>query len=149
MNSWKVILATMVIFAAGVVTGGILTWRLQQANLMRRTHRPAELSTPAGWRLEFLRRAQRELDLSPDQREKVDKILKQSQERTRDILEPVSPQLRAEMQRTKEEFRSVLSADQQAKFDEILKKPLRPLQHRPQAGRSNSIAHPMLRTNSP
>jgi len=119
---WKVILATMVIFAAGVLTGGVLAWRLEQANLLRRAHR-TQPASPGGWRFEFLRRAQRELDLSPEQRERVDKILKESQERTRAIFEPISPQIRAEMLRTKDEFRKVLTPEQQKRFDELLKRP--------------------------
>ncbi len=134
MNSWKVILATMVIFAAGVLTGSVVSWRLQQANLIRRSiHRPAQPPSPSGWRFEFLRRAQRELDLSPEQRQQVDKILKESQERTRAIMEPISPQIRAEMQRAKDEFKALLTAEQQKRFDELLKKPAHPRdQRRPQ-----------------
>lgn len=133
MNSWKVILATIVIFAAGLLTGGILTWRLEQANLMRRAHRTAQPASPGGWRFEFLRRAQRELDLSPEQRGQIDKLLKESQERTRVIMEPVSPQIHAEMLRTKEEFRKILTPEQQKRFDELLKKPAHPRdQRRPQ-----------------
>ncbi len=146
MNSWKVILATVVIFAAGVLTGGIVTWELQQANLMRRPrlNRPVQPASPGGWRFEFLRRAQRELDLSPQQRESIDKILKESQERMRGIMEPVSPQVRAEMQRTKEEFRNVLTSEQQKRFDELLRKPQHPRdQRRPQKGPESGT-----RTNS-
>ena len=136
----------MVIFAAGVVTGGMLTWRLQQANLARRAHRPAQPASPGGWRFEFLRRAQRELDLTPEQRERVDKILKESQERTRVIMEPVSPQIRAEMQRTKEEFQSVLTPEQKKRFDELVKKPQHPRdQRRPQ----NAAPQRLPGTNPP
>ncbi len=145
MNSWKVILATVVIFAAGVLTGGIVTWELQQANLMRRPrlNRPQPAS-PGGLRFEFLRRAQRELDLSVEQRERVDKMLKESQERMRGIMEPVSPQVRAEMQRTKEQFRNVLTPEQQKRFDELLRKPQHPReQRRPQKGPESAS-----RTNS-
>ncbi len=72
-------------------------------------------------RLEFLRRIQRELDLSAEQQERIDKVLKQSQERTRKIMEPVVPQLPQELQRAKAEFREVLTPDQQGRFDELLK----------------------------
>ena len=62
MNTWKVILATMVIFGTGVVTGGLLTWRLQRSSLTPR-QRPASAPAaafPGGQRLEFLRRVGRE-----------------------------------------------------------------------------------------
>ena len=38
--------------------------------------RPVGTFSPGGLRLEFLRRAQRDLDLDPEQRERIDKLLK-------------------------------------------------------------------------
>jgi hypothetical protein len=73
-------------------------------------------------RLEFLRRMERDLDLSLEQRERIDKILKESQEQTRKIMEPVAPALHAELQRTKEEFRRALTSEQQTRFDQLLKR---------------------------
>ena len=72
-------------------------------------------------RLEFLRRMERDLDLNAEQREKVDRILKESQEQTRRIMQPVAPALHAELQRTKEKFRQVLTPAQQVRFDQLLK----------------------------
>jgi hypothetical protein len=72
-------------------------------------------------RLEFLRRMQRELELTAGQREQMDRILKQSQERTRKLMEPVAPQLHQELQRAKAEFREALTSAQQARFDELVK----------------------------
>jgi len=80
-------------------------------------------------RFEFLRRAQRELDLTPEQREQIDKLLKDSQERTRKIMEPIAPEFHAELQRAKEEFRAVLTPDQQKRFDDLVKSQHRPRQH--------------------
>jgi hypothetical protein len=126
VNTWKVILATMVIFAAGVVTGGFLVRHIQGPDGGSRPRSPASsrVAQPVsagGMRFEFLRRIQRDLDLTPEQRERVDKILKESQERARKIMEPVAPEMRLEIQRTKQEFREVLTADQQARFDQLLK----------------------------
>jgi Spy/CpxP family protein refolding chaperone len=134
VNTWKVILATMVIFAAGVLTGGMLTRQWDRARITRPAAHPGRVFSPGGSRLEFLRRAQRALDLTPEQREKVDKILKDSQERTRKLMEPVSPQLRLEIQHAREEFRQVLTPDQQERFDQLVKKPARPREHHPQNG---------------
>jgi len=147
VNTWKVILATMVIFAAGVLTGGILTRSVDRAMLLRRPHlvRPTQPS-PGGLRLDFLRRVQRELDLDSDQREKIDRVLKESQERSRKIMEPISPQLRQEFQRAKDEFRAVLTAEQQTKFEDLLKKQSRSREHRPAASPAQSTPE-LQRTN--
>ena len=137
MNTWKVILATLVIFVTGVVTGGLLAIYTGRSFITRPQHpnaaRPAQ--SAGGMRLEFLRRMQRDLDLTPEQREHIDKILKESQERTRKIMEPVSPALRDEFQHTKEEFRQILTSEQRARFDELFKHQQRPHegQHRPAA----------------
>ena len=138
MNTWKVILATIVIFAAGALTGALV---------VRHTE-PAKFGA-GGMRLEFLRRMERDLDLSPEQRERIDKILKEGQEHTRKAMEPVAPAVHAELQRTKEEFRAVLTPAQQGRFDELLKRPPRGREgHRggtdhPQAGYTN-----VMQTNS-
>lgn len=113
----------MVIFGAGVVTGGFLV----------RLAAPAPLSTPSAavqppvalpaqagvMRLEFLRRAQRELELTADQRERIGRILRESQERTRHLMEPVTPQIREELKRTRAEFVQVLTPDQRKRFEEL------------------------------
>ena len=136
MNTWKVIFAAIVIFAAGGVTGGLLVWRLEpvpapprHTSGLTKSGQFGQFGSPSGMRLEFLRRIQRDLDLTPEQREQIDKLLKESQERTRKIMEPVSPAFHAELQRTKEEFRAVLTADQQKRFDDLVKLQRHPHQH--------------------
>lgn len=124
----------MVIFGAGVVTGGLLVLhsdRGRDSQPPRPAQRVAGPVAAGVMRLEFLRRAQRELNLSPEQRQRVDAIIKESQERSRAILEPVEPQLHEELRRTREEFRSVLTPEQGARFDELIKRSQRPREQRP------------------
>jgi len=126
VNTWKVILATMVIFGAGVVTGGLLVRSTQRFPRMRWQQaptppRPPQPTVAGVMRLDFLRRMERELDLKPDQRERVDKILKEGQERTKRIMEPLEPELHEVVERAREEFLAVLTPDQKARFDQILK----------------------------
>ena len=116
----------MVIFGAGVVTGGLLVRRTafinpQPGQRVTAWSRTNVLATPGGMRVEFLRRIQRDLDLRLDQREAFDRILKESQDRTRKLMEPINPQLRDEMQRTREEVRALLTPEQRKRFDELLK----------------------------
>jgi len=142
VNTWKVILATVVIFVAGVVTGGLVVRHSAQAPAPVRPHDAgaARLAPPysaGGLRLEFLRRAERELRLNPDQREHIDKILQASQERTRKLMEPVAPELRAELERTKDEFLEVLTPEQRTRFEVLVKKQ----QQRPHDARHAPAAH--------
>lgn len=129
MNSWKAILATMVIFGTGVVTGGLLVHKVSE-NRPTKAHQTAGLKpptiSPGTMRIEFLRRVERELDVSPQQRDAIDKILTASQERTKKLMEPVAPKLRDEMQATREAVRNALTPEQQKRFDELAKAQQRP-----------------------
>ena len=117
--------ATMVIFGAGVVTGGLLVRHSERIRPIRShlttNSRVTAAPSPGGMRLEFLRRMQRELDLTPVQKEKVDGIVSASQDRIKVLMEPVAPQLRQELQRAKEEFRETLTPEQRKRFDELVK----------------------------
>ena len=132
MNTWKVIVATIVIFGTGVVTGGLLVLHSEQMRGPRgsRVVRQAQPASAGGSRFEFLRRAERELNLTPDQREQVDNIIRASQERVRKIQEPVTPKMREELQQTKVEFRGVLTPEQRERFDELVKQQQRPREPR-------------------
>jgi Spy/CpxP family protein refolding chaperone len=126
VNTWKVIFATLVIFITGLVTGGLLVRYTERAEANHPEHGPAPAhpagpGSAGGVRLDLLRRMQKELDLSPDQRQRIDKLLKESQERTKKLMEPIAPELHAEVQRTKNEFRAVLTPEQQPRFDELLR----------------------------
>jgi Spy/CpxP family protein refolding chaperone len=116
----------MVIFGAGVITGGLIVRRAEARQPIRRAtsveSRQTTFAVPnvGGVRLELLRRLQRELDLTPQQRVQVDRILRESQERTRELMEPITPRLREEVQKAKANFRAVLNPGQQARFDELL-----------------------------
>ena len=127
MNTWKVILATMVIFGAGVVTGGLL---VRHTTAPSHPPRPANARlapiSPSGLRMEVLRRVERELDLTPEQRAEVDRIISASQERTKKLMEPLAPQLHAELQQAKESVRAVLTPEQRPRFDELLKQQQKP-----------------------
>jgi len=139
LNTWKVILATIVIFVAGLVTGALVVWHSGQLFSTPSQHqpgapRPTPVVSPGGLRLDLLRRMQRDLHLTAAQHEEIDKLLKESQERSRKIMEPVAPQIRDELARTREEFRKVLTPEQRARFDELLEHQHRQdPQHRPGA----------------
>ncbi len=127
MNAWKVILATVVIFGTGVITGALVVRQTGQVNPPVQQKSLASgpspvITAPRDLRLEFLRRAQRELDLNPEQRERIDKIIKDSQERTRKLMEPVAPALHSELQITKQQFLAVLTPEQQIRFERMTKR---------------------------
>jgi Spy/CpxP family protein refolding chaperone len=117
----------MVIFGCGVVTGGLLMkTELPPAPVVDvAPHPPNSTNQSPGLgqfqRPEFLRRMEKQLDLSASQRDEVVKAMKASQERTRPLWDQIAPQLRQEMKRLREEIRQILTPDQQKKYDELLK----------------------------
>ena len=124
MSPWKVILATLVIFCSGLGTGTLL---------VSKNVRPVVVTQPTGspnlpplsaahlQQKEFLRKMDRELHLSPQQYDRVEKILKESQERTKTIREKIAPEMKEEVKRVREQIRGELQPDQQKKFEEALK----------------------------
>jgi hypothetical protein len=130
VNNWKVILATMVIFGTGVVTGGLLVNFSNHPKPHSAAQRVALPALPGVMRIEFLKRVERDLDLRAEQREHIDKILAASQERTRHLIQPIIPSLRTEYETTKKEIRDALDAGQAARFDELLKLQQRPREQR-------------------
>ena len=115
----------MVIFGTGVVTGGLLVRHVESRGVRHPQRavgivRPAQPS-PGVMRIEFLRRMERDLDLTPEQRDPIDKILKEGQERMRKLMETVEPHRREEFKKTLEEFRAVLTPEQRQRFDALVK----------------------------
>lgn len=116
----------MVIFGAGVVTGGLLVRHVERGRNHRPPRvgavvRPAPPASAGVMRIEFLRRMERELDLTPAQREPINRILKEAQDRTKQIMDTVEPRRREEFRRTIEEFRAVLTPKQQKRLDALIK----------------------------
>ena len=123
MNAWKPILAALVIFAAGVVTGGLtVTLRLPQ----RQTHpnatakKTAALPRDAQLR-ELSRRMEKELALTPDQRQRVETIIHDSQERMKAVWDQVGPKVREEFREMRQKIRGELTDPQRKKFEQIMK----------------------------
>lgn len=134
MNSWKVILATIVIYGAGVMTGGLLVNHVDHQNAPRR-----ELSRPRApeiWRREFVSHLDKALKLTPEQHAAIQRIVRDGQN-----------SMHRTMQETRLKIRAQLTPEQQRKFDELWRHP----PHR-QAGSTNASPHKSpapVRTNAP
>ena len=127
MNIWKPILAALLIFAAGVVTGG-LTIRLKGRPFVRPAGLPAQgldrtrpPQRPEAELRELSQRLQRHLKLSSEQRERVEAIVKESRERMQTIAEEMAPRTREEFRRLRERIRAELTPGQRQEFEAIFK----------------------------
>lgn len=120
---WKVVVAAAVIFVAGVVSGSVAT-RLYEARTKRPPGPPVPGGPPSPWvgqRMDFLKFMGDRLGLSPEQREEIDRLIKETQQRTRELWEPVAPKLQEEMRRLKDAVDAVLTPEQRAKAEELHK----------------------------
>jgi hypothetical protein len=141
----------MVIFGTGVVTGGLLVHHAQPTREHRPQRsgavRPAQPSPAGAMRLEFLRRIESELNLAPEQRAPIERILKEGQDRTKKIMETVEPRRREEFKKTVEAFRAVLTPEQRTRLDAMMKQQQQRAREQRKAA-PRPPANPAL-TNSP
>jgi Spy/CpxP family protein refolding chaperone len=124
VSSWKVILATLVIFGAGVVTGGLLVTYAVHTNLVSQPAPARGQQAVNPWlqrSRELLRRMDRELNLAPEQHQRIERLIAQSAERTRILWKPIAPQMNKEMQILHREIRDELTPEQRPKYDELFK----------------------------
>jgi Spy/CpxP family protein refolding chaperone len=127
VSPWKVILATMVIFACGVITGAMVT---KTVAIKTEERPPAFTNAPTRMavgpvlqmqRAEFFKRLDKELELSAGQHDQIGKILKASQERTQPLWNQIAPQMSEELKTVRQEIRGALTPEQRKKFGEMMK----------------------------
>jgi hypothetical protein len=148
VNSWKVIVATIVIFGAGVFSGGLLVNLVDHSR--PGNHRPPGpprepeelVARPEILKTNFVQRLDDALHLTPDQRKEIEKIVADGQERNRNLWKIISPQMRDVIQDTRQHIREVLAEDQKKQFEELTKRPRR------QQNSTNAPAN-LSATNSP
>lgn len=126
MKPWKVILAAIVIFAAGAMVGTAVARKAPRSGgpKMATTNQFSVPPAPPNFmvqRMEFLRQAERQLELTPEQKTKVEQILTDSRQRTRLIMEKLTPELRDELKQTTLAIRETLSREQREKFDRLMR----------------------------
>lgn len=159
MNNWKVIFASVVIFGAGVITGGLLVNHVQHCSGKAVHGKPAALAearpqatnqpphSPDGNKpvrpaeilsKQFLQQLDTQLSLTSGQRAAIQKIIGERQ-----------TQIRKVVQDARREIREVLTPEQREQFDELVKRSVR----RPNAGTNGPVeslsAPAVTSTNTP
>jgi uncharacterized protein HemX len=125
VNTWKPILAALVIFAAGVVTGGLtVTLRQPQQKGSKNSQVRIKQTVPLpreGQLRELSRRMQSELDLKPEQWDRIETIIRESQERMKKLREEVGQKITEEFREMRQKIRGELTPEQRKKFVEIMR----------------------------
>jgi hypothetical protein len=116
VNPWKFILATVLIYGTGVVTGALVTTLIERPHKV--ANRPAQqLNYSQIQRAEFLGRLDKQLSLTPEQHERIGHILRESNQRTKPHWDPVAAKMKDEVRVVTEKIRGELTPEQSAKFD--------------------------------
>jgi uncharacterized membrane protein len=129
VNNWKVIFPTVVIFGAGVITGGLLVNYVHNSR-PKAAHKPparaaagnsaahspetARVRPPEILTHQFLQRLDDELRLTPAQHTAIKKTICEGQD-----------EIRKAIQDARLEIRVVLKPEQRRQFDELIKRPFR------------------------
>ena len=116
MKIWKVILATVVIFAAGALAGGILVKTLAPKPVAAKPPVPGILSQQR-----FQSRLKEKLELTAEQTNRIDKIFAESNERIRILWGLIGPELQKELQEVRDNIHAELTPEQREKFEQLLK----------------------------
>ena len=111
-----VVLATLVIFAAGVITGGVLVKKTSPEQ--PRNQQPAALFPG---RFDQVRRAINDVELKPEQRLKVDQIIRNSQEEIADYFLILAPDFQTVFTRMRDSIHAQLDPEQRRRFEELMK----------------------------
>ena len=137
VQAWRIATAALIIFAAGVLTGGVsaelISLRLRAARPkptppVRTTNTVASnlpdrvlpaVRLPGSARLELAERLATELDLTPDQKTEFLKALAESQGRLAKLWNPVIPSAKSEVEQFNRRLAEILTPEQKAKLDRL------------------------------
>src|SRR5262245_58961406 len=94
-----------------------------------RAARPSQQVIPLDQlrKVELMGRVQKDLDLSPEQRACIEKIISDAQGRISDLWEQVAPDIHDEYEDVQKKLCEELTPDQKKRFDELMKQQ----QHKP------------------
>ncbi len=118
---WKAITAALVIFAAGAVSGAMAA-RYYRVHSRRAVQPGLPGGPPMPWvsqRLDFIHRLADRLDLTAEQRERIDRHVRESQQRMRELWEPLAPKFKEEMHRLRKQIDDEFTPEQRVEFQRL------------------------------
>ncbi len=118
VSSWKIIIATLVIYTAGLITGTFLN------DLRPTKDRPQSRRDPMprGPRMnDFIQRFGSRLDLTGTQKTNITQILKSSQQRMDALMQKMHPKIAEEFSQVNSEIKGHLTEKQATQFEALMK----------------------------
>lgn len=118
MSNWKLILATLVIFCTGFFAGVLFPHHPPRSLPPPSNPSPASIPLPNERRIEALRRFTQDLQLSSEQRQRIEGHIAESQDRTRVLWDLVGPEVQEEFKRLRTAIVQELNPGQRKQFEE-------------------------------
>lgn len=130
---WKISGVALLLFAAGVLTGGLLLPRVfhpphdhppRGGPFPENRRRNDKASArPPGWqRMEAIRRLEEQVQLRSDQQDRIRSLIRESEQRIRADWEPVAPRIQAEIRELRKRIDAELDPQQRQRFDALLER---------------------------
>lgn len=113
MQKWKIIAGLLLVFVLGALTGALST-----GMVLKRQH-PFFRSAPEGRKAFIMKRLSRKLDLSEDQKVRIEAIIDRVQSETFKQMREGRRFMREHLEKGFAEIRKELTPDQQRRFDEM------------------------------
>ena len=167
MNSWNLILATVIIFGAGVITGGLLVDHVEQPHAKASHHNPGttvastvptnrapalrpvdifNLKQPELLTQDFVQKLDDQLQLTAVQRDAIQKIIANGQELNHSLVTNCTAQYHQVLQEVRQHIREQLNPDQLKEFEKLLKQ-MHPPAHKTTG--TNVVSSLLGSTNAP
>jgi Spy/CpxP family protein refolding chaperone len=118
ITNWKVIVATMVIFCTGFFAGVLFPRHVKSTSNSPQSTSAQSVPLPNERRIEALRRFTQDLQLTEEQRQKIEAHISESQDRTRVLWDLVGPEVQDEFKRLRGAVVQELTSSQRRQFEE-------------------------------
>ena len=125
MSRFVAIAAALCLLVSGVAIGALGTFLVLERPPRFDERRPPPPRPPPGPPPPFTREMDLRLDLSEDQRQKIQAILRESREESEAIRRELRPRLEKNLKATQERISGLLTQEQRATFDELVKEDAR------------------------
>jgi len=119
-GSWRARVTVLGVFALGVALGALAMDFYQRGAWGRGPEGPPRRGESA--RERYLQRLVKELKLTPEQTEQVRRILDETRQEFLRLRDEMRPRFEEIRRRSRERLRAVLTPEQQAKFEEMMRR---------------------------
>lgn len=122
MSRTSALAAVAALFLAGVLVGGLAVHLYHGSTVPAPAPPPERGRGPGPWELvsaRFIERLDAELDLTPEQRAEIERLMAQGRRELEDLRRELRPRVEQSIRLTRERIRGVLTPEQARVFDEL------------------------------